>query len=87
MDYPDDHLTPPNIVSAATELPEDYFEDTASYFMENAEYLPEKFASYLHTQIKTEYTVHQEHNFRILNIVKNELIGQTHNFRRKLITN
>ena len=36
------------IVSAANTNPDDYFEDTASHFMENSEYLPEKFASYLH---------------------------------------
>ena len=36
------------IVSAATANPDDYLEDTASHFMENSEYLPEKFAAYLH---------------------------------------
>jgi len=55
--------------------------------MENAEYLPEKFSAFLNQQIKKDYLNNQEHNFKVLAIVKNELIGQTNNFRRKLVTN
>ena len=84
MNYDEDKVGV--IASAATDNPDDYLEDTASHFMENSEYVPEKFAAYLQYQIQKDYQLSQEHNFRILNIVKNELIGQTNNFRRKLVT-
>lgn len=53
---------------------------------DNLEYLPEKFTEYLKSQISFDFVRDRERNLKALKLIKNELIGQSDTFKRKLVS-
>ena len=62
--------------------------DSSVFFTQNLEYCPEKFVNYLKSELdQTSHSLEaQKQNFATLNLVKNELIGQSDRFKQKLVT-
>ena len=57
--------------------------DSSVFYTQNLEYCPEKFVNYLKSELNENSNdlEAQKKNFTTLNLVKNELIGQSDRFK------
>lgn len=55
------------------------------FLSETLEYAPHRFIEYLKQNIKEPHKENQESNLNCLKVLKNELIGQGDNFKKKLV--